>query len=387
MQLAVCTMAIILTVSLASTPLLAATETYLWSKQFINNQFTSSYSIASSSDGMKLITVGSPHLYTSTDAGINWQEHSMLSSNGWTAATSSDDGVNLAVSEWNGYIYTSNDSGQSWTQQLSSGQRMWYSLAASADGSQLLGATIDSLLYFSADSGSTWASVAPSTEGNPMWLSVAMSSNASRLIAINSNGEVYISLDLGVTWRNHTLDSGSHLASIASSSDGLKLVANSRELYTSTDGGSTWTQRVMPPHTSSFHMVSSSADGSVLAATSTGEQVDNGELFISRDYGQTWVQQTALPDTRWGVVAISDDGTRLATAALTSSGEELWTALLSVPSTTNPITNQGSTLPVPGAPNTGFASSSHTGLGLFLGTIFLFGVSVAAILLIRFRNP
>jgi photosystem II stability/assembly factor-like uncharacterized protein len=94
--------------------------------------------------------------------------------------------------------------------------------------------------------------------------------------------------------------------SIASSSDGIKLIAstNSEYLYTSTDSGVTWIQRAS---SRSWKSVTSSSDGNKLAAIAY-----NGSIWTSSDSGISWIEQTAAGTRTWNSIASNSDGTKLA---------------------------------------------------------------------------
>src|SRR5205807_1382057 len=88
------------------------------------------YSVASSTDGVKLVAVvDGGQIYTSTDSGVTWTARD--SSRYWHSVASSADGVKLVAGVDGGQIYTSTDSGVTWTARESS--RDWFSVASSAD--------------------------------------------------------------------------------------------------------------------------------------------------------------------------------------------------------------------------------------------------------------
>src|SRR5437773_1755711 len=116
-------------------------------------------------------------------------------------------------------------------------------------------------------------------------------------------------------------------ASVASSADGIKLVAAGRgngsynealphPIYTSADSGMTWTQTSAPTNTTIWSSVASSANGTKLAAV--GQSFDfntggrsGGQIYTSADSGMTWTQTSAPTNTIWSSVASSADGTKL----------------------------------------------------------------------------
>jgi hypothetical protein len=101
-----------------------------------------------------------------------------------------------------------------------------------------------------------------------------------------------------------------HWQSIASSTDGTKLVAvadnnngNTGVIYTSTNSGINWMLKNAPNLTWNF--VASSADGNCLAAT-----VYNGGVYTSTNAGNNWTESSA-DISSWSTIASSADGTRL----------------------------------------------------------------------------
>ena len=94
------------------------------------------------SDGTKIIAViRSPLsglIHRSTNSGATWtaQTDSSVKRN-WQSVASSSDGTKLVAVESNGLIYGSSDSGATWTAQTSAGGRNWYSVASSEDGNKI----------------------------------------------------------------------------------------------------------------------------------------------------------------------------------------------------------------------------------------------------------
>lgn len=137
------------------------------------------------------------------------------------------------------------------------------------------------------------------------WNSVASSSDGTKLVAAVSNGQLYTSTDSGVTWTAR--ESSRNWRFVASSADGTKLVAvvYDGQIHTSTDSGITWTAR---EGRRLWYSVASSADGTKLVAG-----IYNGQLYTSTDSGVTW---TARENSRyWYSIASSADGTKLVAAA------------------------------------------------------------------------
>ncbi len=74
-------------------------------------------------------------------------------------------------------------------------------------------------IYTSTDSGGTWTP----RESNRYWLSVASSSDGTKLVAVAFGGQIYTSTDSGASWTPR--ESNRPWQSVTSSSDGTKLVA------------------------------------------------------------------------------------------------------------------------------------------------------------------
>ncbi len=212
-----------------------------------------------------------------------------------------------------GYLFTSADSGVTWTPRKNDVARGWSSVASSADGTRLVAAEAGlrssytvplsgGSIYTSADSGVTWQ--AALAAGVHTWVCVASSADGMRLVAAEAHGLIYTSSDAGGTWASHA--SVQAWVSLASSADGLNLVAGVQEgyLYTSTDGGTTWIAR-MTDKGRNWMALASSADGMKLAAG----DYDTAGLYTSANGGATWIRQAG--SRLWLSMASSADGTRL----------------------------------------------------------------------------
>ena len=149
-------------------------------------------SVASSSDGSKLVVVGSGVVNTSTNSGATWTQGNWQED--WTSVASSADGTKLVAVANGGYIYTSTNSGATWTQRGVSDS--WVSVASSADGSKLVAVVNGGYIFASADSGATWTWRGVSDD----WASVASSTDGSKLVALTSAGHIYTSTSSGVEW-------------------------------------------------------------------------------------------------------------------------------------------------------------------------------------------
>ncbi len=84
---------------------------------------------------------------TSTDSGVTWIVSASSPSRSWTSVASSSDGTKLVAVAYYGQIYTSTDSGVTWTACESS--RNWWAVASSSDGTKLVAMADGGLIYTS----------------------------------------------------------------------------------------------------------------------------------------------------------------------------------------------------------------------------------------------
>ena len=311
--------------------------------------------MASSSDGTKLtVAKKKGPIVTSINSGKTWSRGKNAPSIDWVSVASSSDGKKLVAAAVfdptyhgnmsclapNGFIYTSTNSGKTWSHAYGERDRcsnvtstFWASVASSSDGKKLVAAapmerSIGSFngpsgfIYTSTDSGKTWSHTnnAPSAD----WISVASSSDGKKLVAVTLMGDanpdfaaaIYTSANSGRTWRRSSFKIDNYdyditFSSVASSSDGSKLVALSRSgpniLLRSTNSGKTWRSAHIPFPDAQWERIASSSDGKKLVAVNS----DPGFIITSADSGKTWTRVDA-PNIFWVSVASSSDGKKLA---------------------------------------------------------------------------
>jgi hypothetical protein len=104
-------------------------------------------------------------IYTSTDSGVTWSAHDSVRN--WYSVASSSDGTKLIAADVGvgsgGQLYTSPDSGATWTARDSS--RTWYSVASSSDGSKLVAGVYGGQIFTSTAIQSTTVGTAGSISG------------------------------------------------------------------------------------------------------------------------------------------------------------------------------------------------------------------------------
>ncbi len=221
-------------------------------------------------------------------------------------------------------------SAQNW-QSTGAPNNPWLSPACSADGTKLV-AKVGNYLLSSTNAGVTWFTTgAPSNS----WTCVAMSADGTRLVASAAvlfsptrggahGGPIYTSTDSGATWSPVNVPSN-QWAWVASSADGVRLVAAAAydysntaygSIFVSTNSGADWTVTSAP--TNVWHCVASSADGTRLIAGCGGAfPVNYGGIFISEDSGASWTSNSVSTNFPagfppvWTSVASSADGSCL----------------------------------------------------------------------------
>lgn len=149
--------------------------------------------------------------------------------------------------------------------------------------------------------GAVWTAHGPGT----VWWSLASSSDGTKLVATTLGDYIYTSDDSGVTW--NARESPRYWWGVASSADGTKLVASDPGdgvLFTSTDSGLNWTAHLPPAPVANWTGVASSSDGTKLVAVANG-----GQIYTSTDSGANWTARDTARN--WLSVASSSDGTKL----------------------------------------------------------------------------
>ena len=273
------------------------------------------------------------YIWQSTDLGDTWTRNTPQPR--WTAVTSSADGTKLAAVEDNagsfgGYIWLSDDSGLTWNPNIASGIRYWKTIASSANGMKLVAGESagDGAVYTTTDRGVTWTSLILGA-GTNAWRSITSSADGTKLSAMY-NETILQSTDSGATWTDKTPSGITNGNSIASSSDGVRIVAGFYALY----GGYTY----FPGHVFTYATPSTTTAwtkqlniigptgagggsilyGSGLPASNTGANgdtyIDTSGNFYKKEIlpNTTWEVQAASPAITWSSVASSADGKYMA---------------------------------------------------------------------------
>jgi uncharacterized repeat protein (TIGR02543 family) len=251
-----------------------------------------------------------------------WSELSTAGARPWHALAANAEGSKLfAGADTGGSLYRSTDFGLSWSVISGTSSRNWFSVATNIDGTKVAAVDRGGDIWTSTDTGATWTARRVGGQVNN-WESIASSSDGAKLVAVASNdsqnGYIYTSTDSGVTWSSNRAPAGNnYFTGVASSSDGTYLAATtwSSGIYTSSDSGQTWTLRSLPvPNEGLTHLqsVASSSDGSRLVTGSRHAAGNNGGIiFTSADYGVSWKSFTQT-NLDYISFASNGDGSRIA---------------------------------------------------------------------------
>jgi hypothetical protein len=317
-----------------------------WNWRQTSASITNWQSIASDSTGQYLAAVVSNGggvtsgggIYKSSNSGSTWTPTSAPTRN-WQSISSSSNGTHLAAVISNsvsgsGGIYYSNNSGGSWTKSNAI-EDLWTCIASDSTGQYLSATVYAGGIYTSTTFGQSWT-IRYNAPNNNYWTGIASSSDGTKLAAIQSNlGEgipgtsyIYTSTDPSHNIWTQTDASSNSWQAIASDSTGQYLAAVSStgtsgqigSIYTSSDPShNIWTKQTvdLPPN-AYWQSITSSSDGSRLAAVSLGS--GTGKIYTSLNYGSTWTLQTlGLPaNANWQSIASSSDGAQF--AAVISGG-------------------------------------------------------------------
>jgi hypothetical protein len=295
------------------------------------------------------------YVYTSTDSGTTWLQHSSVPITNWVGIASSSDGNKIILSSYgaSGYLYTSSPitsnmyldigqvyqlyssgtqqaqniiiprntittyAGTSWTIQLEITSQLPKSIACSGDGIKVAACCNNSgYIYTSTNSGITW--LQRTNAGARNWISIASSSDGKNLVAVVNGGYVYTSTDSGNTWTENTNMGSLNWYMVKSSNDGKKLcglvvIGSFKYIYTSTNSGVNWIQQTTGIENSGgqpFTSIASSSDGNTIIAANNIQFV--GYITLSINSGVTWSTVNVLsnePNTgNIYIVASSIDG-------------------------------------------------------------------------------
>jgi photosystem II stability/assembly factor-like uncharacterized protein len=153
---------------------------------------SANYAVACSADGTKIIAASANQpIFYSTNGGVNCFTSSAPNLQ-WKSVASSSDGRRIVAAETSS-VYSSDDFGATWIAQTNlPSQQSWNSVCISSDGNWV-GATTPVHSYISGDSGVSWRTI--SLSGN----SIACSANGTNWLI--ARAEIDTSTNSGITWQ------------------------------------------------------------------------------------------------------------------------------------------------------------------------------------------
>jgi photosystem II stability/assembly factor-like uncharacterized protein len=208
--------------------------------------------ITTSADGTKIVAgqSASPYaIYTSVDSGLNWSTKAAITANSLSSSSlaSSSDGQKLVAGVPPDYIYTSLDFGDTWVARTGSTKGTWKKVACSSDALTIIAFKSNTALaYISTNFGASWFTRNPFNAPGVNIQSVAVSDDGQTLYILQGS-RVFRSIDGGNTFVNVLAPIGvivvnSNFTEIACSGDGTKIVIAGQfgKIYSSTDSGNSW---------------------------------------------------------------------------------------------------------------------------------------------------
>jgi photosystem II stability/assembly factor-like uncharacterized protein len=163
---------------------------------------------------------------------------------------------------------------------------------------------------------------AQSGSGSRNWTSIATSTDGLKIIAsADDTNTVYKSVNRGVSWTLSLTSTtpSSYFIDVASSADGVNLIAcargNNAYIYTSSDSGATWTPRLQASGGNVWNSCASSSDGvKLIVSSSITDSAISAQ--VSTDSGVTWTSTFIANGNNIADVASSADGGVLVFAML-----------------------------------------------------------------------
>lgn len=273
--------------------------------------------------------------------------------NPWIGLDSSADGKYMIGAIANNYLFTSSDAGVNWTEHTEiprNGDTSWSDMAVSGDGSRMYAATFTNDFYRSLDFGVTWQHLTMPVPDGYGFSSIATSANGMTILAGNRGGTahapdggyMYLSKNGGDTWSRVNYPSWNGRNNVSVSADGMTLTGSyGAEFLVSTNGGNTWTTRSVPGIYRAESVESTTNGDKLILADEGGEPylspLPKGQLLTSTDKGATWTKSG--PFGFWKNMSMSADGSTIVLAnyagfvTVSVDSGATWTELKSLGST------------------------------------------------------
>ena len=289
-------------------------------------------SLAASADGTLMYAAGSAGVFTSSDAGHTWSGN-VVPTTQWNAvATSADGQTVLAVATLSSkavQVSTNAGASSTWNNLAGSPTANWADVACASDGKKIIGSVSGgSGLVYTNNPSNVWSSIG-ATGGN--WNIVAYAGNGNNFAAGNTSGSVFSLAGGSRSLTNKTV------TGLVISADGTKLAAcvNPGGIYTSTNSGVSWTNTSAPWTT--WGCLTASADCTRLVAGVSG-----GLIYASANFGGNWTPLAGSSNQVWSAVTASADGSKLAGAVNSATGQIYYSAAAAQSTTSTNGTLTGS---------------------------------------------
>jgi hypothetical protein len=288
-------------------------------------------SLAASANGTLMYAAGGSGVFYSTDSGQIWNGPILSLSGAWSAvATSADGNTVLAVTTPSSkQIQISTNAGSGWNSATGSPTANWADVACASDGKKIIGSVSGgSGLVYTNNPSNVWSSIG-ATGGN--WNIVAYAGNGNNFAAGNTSGSVFSLAGGSRSLTNKTV------TGLVISADGTKLAAcvNPGGIYTSTNSGVSWTNTSAPWTT--WGCLTASADCTRLVAGVSG-----GLIYASANFGGNWTPLAGSSNQVWSAVTASADGSKLAGAVNSATGQIYYSAAAAQSTTSTNGTLTGS---------------------------------------------
>lgn len=222
----------------------------------------------------------------------------------------------IVACNYSGYTYRSLDYGATWN-LLSTAPRYSVStyIAGSSDLTKLISCTFKSTdyLYTSINTGDTWTQ--QTNSGLSVWSTVASSSDGIKLVASDWwNDDIYTSADSGASWTNRGSVSCNNVGcNLICDSTGDKIVfAYDERIYHSINQGASFNYHIPLVNKTIIELASSSDANNLIVVYGTQSSIPKYSVYISNDNGASWSTIAALGEKNFRSCTMSPDGTKMA---------------------------------------------------------------------------
>jgi photosystem II stability/assembly factor-like uncharacterized protein len=236
------------------------------------------------SDKKLLAVASSGSVFTTTNAGLSWQNAPSRTTKGLRGVTLS---ANQLISVGNaGTILLSKDEGKNWSVQNSMTTKNLYAVSAYKSGSTVLAVGDSGTVLRSSDAGENWSVV---SSGKTFGLRGVAMVSPTVVYAVGTNGTILKSTDLGDSWQTQTISGFVRtINDITFVSADTGWIACARGIvYKTTDGGVNWTSQV----------TGTTANLNCIVFLDKNRGYISGYNFLAHttDGGQNWQQETNHP--------------------------------------------------------------------------------------------